>query len=301
MKNKTAILILVSSGLVALLFPYSILNGIKFLSFEINIDAYKDFASFVGGILGTTLSAIAVILIYQTYRLQDQELNATKQLIKEQKFEQNFFQLLNSQKSILNSLNYFDRMSNDDKVGIEFFKLIMKNMDNDYQFLVRKFIPNRSNYIPGHNDYVDQFQEFKIESELQTAQVSYVISFENHHNLLGHYFRHLFHIFKFVDSNLKKEKSTPEAFARYKSYLDILQAQLSSAELAVLFYNGLVFEKMKAYLHKFSFLENLATDDLLIEEHKELYSDCIINEIQYTRIKMKSRKSFRNAINKVQH
>lgn len=294
-KKRTTILVLTGTAFATLLFPYSVLNGIEFLGFEINIDAYKDFSGFVGGIMGTTLSAIAVILVYHTYRLQDQELNATKRLIREQKFEQNFFQLLNSQKDILNSLEYFDNRTSSDKIGIEYFKMVMNEIKNDYQFLIEKFIPNKNDYKKPFNNYVNQFFDFEINTPYQAAQVAYIVNFEKHHNLLGHYFRHLYHILKFIDTNIEKD-SSENSFEIYKNYVDILQAQLSSAELAVLFYNGLAFKKMKALLHKYSFLENLATDDLANENHSEFYGECTICGESYGPIKMKSRKEFRNVV-----
>lgn len=76
---------------------------------------------------------------------------------------------------------------------------------------------------------------------------------------LGHYFRHLYHILKYVD-----ESNIDDA----KSYIDILQAQLSNDELYLLSINGISNfgrKKMFPLMNKYSLLENYnAKNDMLI-------------------------------------
>ena len=47
---------------------------------------------------------------------------------------------------------------------------------------------------------------------------------------LGHYFRNLYHIFKFIKNSEEKDKN---------GYASILRSQLSNDELLLLFYNGI--------------------------------------------------------------
>lgn len=75
--------------------------------------------------------------------------------------------------------------------------------------------------------------------------------YSEHENDLGHYFRSLYTILKFIDQTKVENQ---------KFYANVLRAQLSNAELEVLLYNGLSFhgvEKMKPLLESYAFFDNL--------------------------------------------
>lgn len=89
--------------------------------------------------------------------------------------------------------------------------------------------------------------------------------FSSEHSYLNHYFRNLYNIVKFV-----KNSSVPDK----RMYTNIVRAQLSSAELALLFYNCLSDrgrEKFKPLLEEFSFLNEMDDSMILSEEHKKFY------------------------------
>ncbi|PTS80433.1 hypothetical protein DBR07_02755 [Aeromonas sp. HMWF036] len=75
---------------------------------------------------------------------------------------------------------------------------------------------------------------------------------------LGHYFRYLYQVLKFVhESDLpKKDRIT---------YINIIRAQLSNFELALLFINCLCYErstKFKVLMEEYAFFEHLYDNDL---------------------------------------
>lgn len=85
--------------------------------------------------------------------------------------------------------------------------------------------------------------------------------YDEHQSTFGHYFRNLYHIFKFVDQSTGSEKRRYASFAR---------AQLSSFELACLFYNCLSqngAEKFKPLAEKYTLFKNLPWELLVREEH----------------------------------
>ena len=87
---------------------------------------------------------------------------------------------------------------------------------------------------------------------------------------LGHYFRNLYHIIKFVGETNDIE----EAYKR--SYTNLVRAQLSSYEHALLFYNGLhpVGDGFPRLITRFGLLHNLDTKRLLFKaEHKDYYPE----------------------------
>lgn len=77
----------------------------------------------------------------------------------------------------------------------------------------------------------------------------------SHAAQLGHYFRHLYHLLYFIQTEGNIDK---------KKYSDIVQAQMSYDELYLITINGISNygrKKMLPLLNDFSFLENLAIDD----------------------------------------
>ena len=78
------------------------------LSSEIN--DWSGFGSYVGGVLGSALTLITLIIVIRTYRLQSTELTLTREvhsgtqkILSQQRFENTFFNLLNEKNSLLNS------------------------------------------------------------------------------------------------------------------------------------------------------------------------------------------------------
>jgi hypothetical protein len=79
----------------------------------------------------------------------------------------------------------------------------------------------------------------------------YEQKYEEYQNDLGHYFRTLYAILKFIKYSDTQDK---------KFYTNIVRAQVSNSELQILLYNGLSrwgVIKMKPLLEEFSFFDNL--------------------------------------------
>jgi hypothetical protein len=117
-------------------------------------------------------------------------------------------------------------------------------------------------------------KKMKIQEKMSLV---YGLYFQNFHYMAGHYFRHLYHILDFADKSLLKQLSftkdpiiEQEIKENFKKYISFIQAQMSSYELMLLFYNSLSFPKMLKLIKKHNFLENLAVEDLINESH-----DCI--------------------------
>ena len=83
-----------------------------------------------------------------------------------------------------------------------------------------------------------------------------------------HYFRHLYRIYKFVDTSCLIEDDE-----RYE-YTCIIRSQLSEYELVMLFYNCLTpngREKFKPLIEKYSVFNNLRNELLANIEDKKIY------------------------------
>ncbi len=102
----------------------------------------------------------------------------------------------------------------------------------------------------------------------------YGFYFQRYDYIASHNFRHLFHILDFVKQSEtrinifatnKEEKS--ENSLQFRKYVSFLQAQMSSFELMLLFYNAISFPKMLKLIIEYDFLENLAVENLINKSH----------------------------------
>jgi len=75
-----------------------------------------------------------------------------------------------------------------------------------------------------------KWEKSKKGNVLIKTELMYYAFFEKFHYLIGHYFRHLYHILKLVASN--------ESLKDKQKYIGFMQAQMSSFELMLLFYNS---------------------------------------------------------------
>lgn len=115
-------------------------------------------------------------------------------------------------------------------------------------------------------ELIDSIQGIKDEKIIKSQCQNF---FSQYNDLLGHYFRTLYSIIKFVDkSNLENENK--------KVYTSIIRAQLSELEPVLLFYNCIYLDKTQEkflplikkyqtlkYVHKNLLLANPAYRELL--------------------------------------
>lgn len=200
------------------------------------------FGDYIGGTVGTIVGIISIYLLYKTYT--SQVLFARDQAIveKRQQFEFTFFNLLEQQQSLREQLEC--------KIGEEHFQ--------SFSYL-KRMREELSDALACLNYRVE---EVTVENKILLKNIvnqQYLDFFIPNVSHLGHYFRHLYHIIKYIDkSNLQDAKQ----------YVDILQAQLSNDELYLLAINGISNygrRKMLPLMDKYSLLENFnANDDMLI-------------------------------------
>ena len=98
---------------------------------------------------------------------------------------------------------------------------------------------------------------------------------ESYEASLGHYFRTLYHIIKFVnESDALKTENADGDYKNRRRYTSLVRAQLSAFELELLFYNGISpnGKKFKPLIEKFGLLENFDTKHLLSPSHESFYA-----------------------------
>lgn len=177
---------------------------------------------------------------------QKREMIAQNQTLRQQRFENTFFQLLRNHQEIVNGID-IRKKNRDGSVSVssqgrDCFKVF-------YGYFYARTEPG----LP-------------IDKTIET----YMVFYHEYQSDLGHYFRNLYHILKFI--NLSEEVIGEEKF----KYTSLLRALLSSYELALLFYNGLGEygnEYFRPLIEKFSFLKNMDKDLILNQDHLKYYNE----------------------------
>lgn len=260
-----------------------------------------ELGGFITGLVGIFWSAAGVILIYATFTKQ-KELNEKQQFLNEkQQFETTFFSLLDNYHNLIN--NTCDKVDQplDKKSyssirykGRAYFSAVLSEFKSGLSFeSFRKSLCTNRN-IPEINKFLDDLGKTddnmnslpKPEWEMDMKYIDYMrddiskqfvifqyeFIYDKHPKQLGHIFRFLYNIFKF----------TIEERAKYKDedrYINLIQAQLSSDELGLLFYNALSGNaktikgeyKFFDWLDHYKFFQNIDSSSLLYETHCAYY------------------------------
>jgi hypothetical protein len=168
-----------------------------------------------------------------------------------QRFENTFFNLIDSHHGIITNMIYTQKRPG---VKDEIFEG-MKAIEN-FQLNLRKRLDHQASL---------KNAGVALTNNAETVQAVYDEWFKNNHGELGHYFRNLYHIIKFVHKSEIEDK---------QFYSDLIRAQVSSHEHLLLFYNGLgKYGKgqMKYLLTEYAFFDNMALDLVPHKRHLMMY------------------------------
>lgn len=260
--QKVAISLIVIGGFLIIITTLIFLSkttALK-LGFPIDTSIFGNYGDVVGGVVGALWSLAGVLLFYAALKLQREDLNLQRQeLVKSreiaqeqsktfhvQRFENTFFNLLDLHHEIVKGIDIRKNKTEIVAQGRDCFKYIY-NDDLRGHVAVRK--------VP--NDDIDGIISV------------YLNTYERNQSDLGHYFRNLYHIFKYIHFS---DVSFPEKHR----YANFARAQLSSFELLLLFYNCLSrngVEKFKPLIETYQVLKNMPLEKLVHPSHKNQYAD----------------------------
>ncbi|MRX64684.1 putative phage abortive infection protein [Maribacter luteus] len=274
---------------------------------KVNSEKVAQFGDFIGGIVGSLWSLAGVILFYvalteqrkdieinretlnaqvsalnqqiKEFELQRTELSETRKVFEEQsetlkiqRFENTFFQLLSLHHELVDKLN-FSKVSMVRNVSMEKREVLSKAFE-DLEIKMKY-----SNGIIGKNStgaetYTDDPPITKKVAEERMNKAYREFYFEDYKQILSHYFRNVYHIFKFIHKTELIEKSKKQFYA------SLVRAQLSSDELYLILYNslhlGLGYPNFLFLVKEFEIMQNF--DFRIIEKysfHGEIYNDRI--------------------------
>ena len=230
---------------------------------------------------GLAFAGLIVTLLYQKeeLKLQREELAQTREelkgqreefeeqnkTMKRQRFENTFFNMLSLQQEIVANLSYDEvervmDFSEPLKTNVKHTLYNGRNLFRELYLKLRVSIPN-------HHSYTGIKRAIQANGYGIYSDISSTTRFD-------HYFRHLYHIIKYVDTNdlIADEE-------RY-DYVCIIRSQLSDYELVMLFYNCLTTngrEKFKPLIEKYTIFNNLRTELLAHSQDVNAYSATAFN------------------------
>lgn len=213
------------------------------------------------GAVNALISAFAFAGMIITIFLQRKEISLQSEELKEQRFENTFFHLLEVQQEIVENLSLYrsgtERYSEDSGTEV--------GMRVEKERLREEITTGRKVFVDLFRSQEVGYSTYKGLSELLCGQgfSKYDKSFET--GYFDHYFRHLYTIVKYVDRQ-------PEDFLddeKKYEYVSMIRATLSCYELVWLFYNGLSPQgnvKFKPLIEKYALLNNLRPELLVLNK-----------------------------------
>ncbi len=180
---------------------------------------FAKFGDYIGGTIGTIVGLTGVVFLYRTYRLQVDISTKQEEKLDRQLFESSFFLLLGQQREILKSMKgEYSRGQGHSKEKLE---------GVDYMSRLRLDLSVR---LLDLNYESAALEEGDLNILKIIVNQIYQDLFQSHASQLGHYYRHLYHIVKFVEESGIEDK---------KTYMDLIQAQMSTDELYIAAINGI--------------------------------------------------------------
>ncbi|WP_207516110.1 putative phage abortive infection protein [Longitalea luteola] len=232
----------------------------------------------IGGILNPIIGLVASILTFLAFYMQKRANDDIQVQFKIQQFESQFYEMLRLHKENVTEIEIISFQTGISVSGRKAFIV----MAQDYRALLSRAVLFESALTPADFEIAygiffwgydeDEFQSLSSKSGGRVvggnvASLSFIKEHQGYGSTLGHYFRHLFMMVKFVVNS----SIVPEYKEKIK-YLKILRAQLSNHEQIMLFYNwlsryGAAWENNEnQFFTEYVMIHNLWREELLQNE-----------------------------------
>jgi hypothetical protein len=208
------------------------------------------------------LQLIELQLTREELKGQKEQLAAQNATLLRQSFETRFFEWLKLHHEIVGAIQYTGTFNAGASRAA--FSGFINELRMRYRFLLIQASPaNLRDRHPGESEesHVHRLHLQMAMSHEDLAVQTYEDVFKGIQGHVGHYFRNLYNLLKFID-----HADLPHREKRF--YSNIVRAQLSSYELALLFYNCLhpIGAKFRPLVERYGLLKNMDHGLLLTNE-----------------------------------
>lgn len=217
----------------------------------------------IGGIMGPFVAIAASILTFIAFWVQFKANIQQRHDIAIERFEHNFYEMLQLHSNIRNSLDFI--IIEDEKEvhypGVDAFDCLYTRIQFQKNGVTYEGIKRVFAQIPAVDAYDLYLSEYFV-------------------HCLDNYFRMLYRIIKYVD-----ESHVIDDNQKY-NYVCILRATLSWYELLVLFYNGLSDngnKHFKPLVEKYALFNNLRIEELASSDDQVLYQSKLNADYPFSR------------------
>ncbi|HIE4010224.1 TPA: putative phage abortive infection protein [Serratia marcescens] len=198
--------------------------------------------------------AYSIILQRQSLSQVTQDACENRDFLKLQRFESVFFQMLGLLQGIIEDIDIsFKTPNREPKKGRDAFHYLYGKLKGNDGFGQRVYSQHNR---PDLHDF----------TEIRKDVIRHYDAFYNvRQQNLAHYYRMIYHIYKFIDEASLDDKVKCD-------YANILRAQISNYELLILFYNclGEHGRNMECYAIKYKLFDNMPIKELAGSGHKYL-------------------------------
>ena len=247
---------------------------------DLNFSATNNAGTFLGGILGPLWTVATFFVIYSTFisqnkinELQFKKIYTEQKHVDRQRFETLFYTLIANNFALVQSLfvftsnerDYFEKYMSHNKVcpveisGQEIFKCMHDYLESEYKLCTGIYTDTESGKS----------------NEYKHIKDTYARVFDSRFVVVGHYFRNIYNILKFVDHQYEIEHSEDPKnvllIDEFIEYVSVLSSRMSVYELLSIAYNSLCFENMKNLVVKFKLIENIPVEMFISKSHKDFF------------------------------
>lgn len=215
-------------------------------SLSCDSEEFSRFGDYIGGTIGATMALLSAYLVFITYRQQVDFSKNQMIMSRRYQFENNFFQLLQVQRDIAKTLVIKRRDAMKPTRTIS-------HIGEDAFYHAAEDIKQAMLELTYMTEDIERMSFDQLRRKLDGI-FSHAIETYGEQSL-SHYYRHLYHILKFVNNSNVADRDT---------YLSIVQAQMTNDELYLLFFDALSqfgYPKLYRIVEGHGLLENLHYHD----------------------------------------
>lgn len=222
------------------------------LQAPIDHDIWGAYGDFIGGVLGTLLSVLSIILVVRTFLYQQVVTEDNKKQLETQRFNDLFFELLGHYHRIVNNMTEvltFHKEENGKVTDEEMTYQDKEIFDVKKRELQETFVESAS-FRLNNKHALNKYMEYYVKNSAK----------------LSPYFRVLYRMYDLIDkANIAEDDK--------KNYIKILRCQLSESELFFIRYNAMSYYGRNSiqYLNKYHILKHLPAFEML--EFKMYWKD----------------------------
>lgn len=231
-------------------------------------EVWGQFGDYIGGTLNPGLAFLSLMAVLIALQIQFRQSQDASQLQSVQHFETALFELMRIHRENRSTMRLPPDIQDPNCVGIDFLWHVWRQ--------IRDRIRTSEKNLEKDELSEGEFLEWQASSLREAYENAYdVCDFKTQ---LAHYFRNLYHTFKYIEVATTLDQAEKTRYAR------LVRAQLSSIETTFLFLNGLHGRgtRFRLFLKKYALLQELLPSDLPLDgATKAVLLKCYPREAYY--------------------